>query len=259
MHKIFLKIKEIISDSINKYLPDISLDKLENNGAIFYMNGKNGTEFDWYVNDKLSDFMVFYDDEDNMGAIKATLYNKGDLLLYVYGEHGQTMVQEIKTYIDVKEEELLTLATTLRCEADDKRIWDADIESINTDSEPVDDKIEEFKQHAPYYEESRQRKLMLGQVAYVSKKIMEEGRKIGYMRRDESLRDGDSGWSFMAGDEDEEYINDYNNIALMSIYSVAQYDWAIMKHITSPAGSSFVRVSENEFEPDEPGKKIYGI
>ena len=259
MNKNLLELKKIIIDSIKKYLPDLSFDELEGNGAIFYMNGKNGTEFDWYVNDKLSDFMVFYDDEDNMGAIKATLYNKGDILLYVYGENGQTMVQEIKTYIDVKEDELLALATLLRCEADDKRIWDADIESIDTDSKLEDDKIEEFKQHAPYYEESRKRKMMLGEAAYVSKKITEEGRKIGYMRRDESLRDGDSGWSFMAGDEDEEYINDYNNIALMSIYSVAQYDWAIMKHITSPAGSSFVRVSENEFEPDEPGKEIYGI
>ena len=49
-------------------------DFLEENGTVYYMNGKNGTEFDWHVNDRLSDFMVFYDDEDKLGAVKASVY-----------------------------------------------------------------------------------------------------------------------------------------------------------------------------------------
>ena len=66
MNKILKEIKEIMIDCIEKHLPEISFKDLEDNGAVFYMNGKNGTEFDWYVNNKLSDFMIFYNDENNI-------------------------------------------------------------------------------------------------------------------------------------------------------------------------------------------------
>ena len=77
------------------------------------------------------------------------------------------------------------------------------------------------------------------------------------MVRDEALNENDSGWSFMAGNEDEEYINDYRNLVLMKVGAVYQRDPAIFGHIDSPVGTSFVRVSPVAFEPDEEGKKIY--
>ena len=77
------------------------------------------------------------------------------------------------------------------------------------------------------------------------------------MCRDEAIRENDSGWSFMAGNEDEEYIKDYHNIQLMSIHSVMQYDGAIWKYINSPVGTRLVRVSSQEFEEDCEGKAIY--
>ena len=77
-----------------------------------------GTEFDWFVNDKISDFMMFYNDEDNMGAVKATLYNAGDVLIYVYGEQGKTIVKEINTFLDVEKEDILSLAVNLSYEVD---------------------------------------------------------------------------------------------------------------------------------------------
>ena len=244
-------------DCVEKYLPDIALTDLEGDGAVFYMNGKNGTEFDWYVNDKLSNFMMFYDDKDNMGAVKATLYNDGGLLIYAYGDRGKTVVQEINTYIDVPDENILSLAVVLRNEADDNRVWDENIEKLNTDLEPGADKIDEFVSNTHYYDDMRERKNLLGQAAYVSKKIMDEGWKIGYMCREESVNENDSGWSFMVGDEDDEYINDYHNIQLMSINSVMQYDSAIWKYITSPVGTRLIRVSSEEFEIDENNKEIF--
>ena len=244
-------------DCVEKYLPDIALTDLEGDGAVFYMNGKNGTEFDWYVNDKLSNFMMFYDDKDNMGAVKATLYNDGGLLIYAYGDRGKTVIQEINTYLDVPDEDILSLAVVLRNEADDNRVWDENIEKLNTDLEPGADKIDEFVSNSHYYDDMRERKYLLGQVAYVSKKIMDEGWKIGYMCREEAVNENDSGWSFMVGDEDDEYINDYQNIQLMSINSVMQYDSAIWKYITSPVGTRLIRVSSEEFEIDENNKEIF--
>ena len=77
------------------------------------------------------------------------------------------------------------------------------------------------------------------------------------MVRDEALNENDSGWSFMAGNEGEEYANDYRNLVLMTVGAVYQRDPAIFRHIDSPVGTSFVRVSPEAFEPDEEGKKIY--
>ena len=65
------------------------------------------------MNGKVSDFMMFYNDEDNMGAVKATLYNAGDVLIYVYGEQGKTIVKEINTFLDVEKEDILSSLTAL--------------------------------------------------------------------------------------------------------------------------------------------------
>ena len=55
----------------------------------------------------------------------------------------------------------------------------------------------------------------------------------------------------MAGDEDEEYVENSKNIQLMSIHQVVQIDNIIWKYINNPVGTRLVRVSDDEFEPDE--------
>jgi len=192
-----------------------------------------------------------------LGAVKATLYNNGALLIYVYGDRGKTIVQTIESKLDVTKETVLSLATLLRNEADDKRVWDENIENICTDFEPTADKIQEFCSHNHYYDDMKERKNLLSKTAYMSKKVMDEGWKIGYMRRDEAINEYDSGWSFMAGNESDEYYEDYRNISLMSIHEVIQYDSAVWKHITSPVGTSLIRISSDEFEVDDNTKEIY--
>lgn len=66
-------------------ISEVGWADLENNGAIFYMNGKNGTAFDWYVNEYLPCFFIYYNDDDNLGTVKATLYADGNMSVYVYG------------------------------------------------------------------------------------------------------------------------------------------------------------------------------
>ena len=257
MNKIFSEIKEIMKECVEKYIPEITLNDLESEGAVFYMNGKNGTEFDWYVNDKISDFMMFYNDEENLGAVKATLYNNGEVLIYVYGDCGKTINQRLKTSIEASEEELLKLAVVLRNEADNKKIWDENIEKINTEVEPDAAQMEKYISEANLYTDMRARKLMLGQVAYVSKKIMDEGWKIGYMCRDEAINENDSGWCFMAGNEEDDYMNDYQNIMVMNINEVIKYDNVIWTYINNAVGTSLIRISSDEFEIDNNDKEIY--
>ena len=224
---------------------------------VIMLKGKDGVVMEVREIYKISDMIVFYNDKDILVSVKLSVYNNGCVLIYVYGDKGNKLVQEIKTAIDINENEIFELAVILRNEADDKRVWDSDIEKINTDIVISDDMIIEYKSHEKYYEKMRMRKEMLGLGAYVSKKIIEEDWKVGYMSRDEAMHEGDSGWAFMAGNEDDDYVNDYRNIALCSIYEVCRLDPAVGKYIVNPVGTKMIRVSSSEFEIDNNDRKIY--
>ena len=257
MNRILNEIKEIIKQNINEYLPEVKPSDLEENGTVYYMNGKNGTQFDWYVNAHLPNFMVFYNDEQNLGAVKLSIYTDGQVILYIYGDKGNKVIKEVKTSIEVAENELFNLAVILKSEADDKSSWEASIDKINTDVEINNKKITEFQDSEQYMEPIKNRLKLLNKTAYLSKKILEEGWKIGYMRRDKPVNENDSGWSFMAGNEDDEYYNDYKNIALVSVQEVYQLDPDILGYIENPVGTALIRISSNEFEIDKNDKEIF--
>ena len=257
MNRILNEIKQIIKQNISEYLSEVLLSDLEENGAVYYMNGKNGTEFDWYVNDHLPSFMVFYNDEQNLGAVKLLLHNDGRIALYIYGDRGNKIIKEVQTSIEVAENELFNLAVILKNEADDKRIWDGSIDKINIDVEINDEKITEFKDSEKYMEPTKNRMKLFNQTAYLSKKILEEGLKIGYMRRDEAMNENDSGWQFLAGNEDDEYLNKYKNIAIVSVNQAYQLDPDILNYINNPVGTELIRISSNEFEIDKNDKEIF--
>ena len=72
MHRVLTDIQIKILNAMKENMREVSSDTLEEGGKVYYMNGKNGTEYDWFVNDHLPTFMVFYNDEKNLGAAKAT-------------------------------------------------------------------------------------------------------------------------------------------------------------------------------------------
>ncbi len=71
------------------------------------------------------------------------------------------------------------------------------------------------------------------------------------MVREEPGDDEDSGWQFYAGDEDDEYTNDVQNIELCRLYSVTGIDPAFTDHLESPVGTRLVRISSDGFEEDK--------
>ena len=257
MKEIVNKIKQIIEENMNIYLPEVKQEDLEGNGAVFYMNGKNGTAFDWYVNEHLPYFMVFYNDEKNLGAAKLALYPDGSVTLFLYGDKGEKLEKDIYTSIDVSEDDIFMLAVILLCEADDKRIWDASIDRINYDTPASSEQIDAFCNHKKYLEPSINRIRILNQRGYLSKKISDEGWKIGYMCRDEALNEFDSGWSFMAGNEEETYFEDPDHIMLVYVRDVYRMDPDILNYIDMPTGARLIRISSHEFEEDNNNKPIY--
>ncbi|MBQ3229788.1 MAG: DUF2185 domain-containing protein [Clostridia bacterium] len=97
-----------------------------------------------------------------------------------------------------------------------------------------------------------------GEGCIASDKITKEGFKVGYMYR-ELPDEGkpDSGWRFLAGNEDDEYINDPNNLHLFAINTICNYDEDIIPYLKSRIGSAFIRTCTDKFELDDGTKAIF--
>lgn len=115
------KIKETIDEIIER--EDIDRSHLYGNGAIFYFNGNDGTDFDYECNNMTCEFFVFWKSED--GAIK--LNQRGDKLdIFVYPEEDP-FGGDYKEYEFNSPFELLELCKYLKGSFDDKDIYDEEI------------------------------------------------------------------------------------------------------------------------------------
>ena len=119
------QIVEMVND-IRKEYPIIGN---ELDGKIYYMNGNDGTDFDWKCNERVCEFMVFHENE--MGYIKLYVYNDNSVHAYVYADGGMHPSAEIETWYDKNP---LELANFLYRTFDKNGLWDEPIEEfINAD------------------------------------------------------------------------------------------------------------------------------
>ena len=97
-----------------------------------------------------------------------------------------------------------------------------------------------------------------GEGCIVSDKITKEGFKVGYMYREEPDNNvPDSGWRFMAGNEDDEYINNPDNVHIFAINTICNYDRDIIPFLKSKVGNAYIRVNNSTFEIDDGSKQIF--
>lgn len=79
-----------------------------------------------------------------------------------------------------------------------------------------------------------------------SDRITVDGCKVGFMYREdtEDSTYPDSGWRFMAGDEDEDYMSnaDYHGIYLVN--TICNYDPDIIPFLDAPPGTAFISNEE---------------
>lgn len=256
MNTILEELKKIVNENIKENLIDVKPEDLEENGAIYYMNGKNGTDWDYYVNEHLSPFMVFYNDKENLGAIKLNLFTDGYVEILIYNEKGKNLLKKTHTTIDKSKEEIFKFAVLLENRMDDNFIWDANIDKIDINTEITIEEIVKFQENEKEFEKTKNRLKLMNKTALVSRKILDEGYKIGLMAKDEPMNNNDSGWQFLAGNEDEEYRSDYKNIALLSINEVNNLDQDIFKYLENPVGIILIRTSKNTFEEQDGNKEI---
>lgn len=79
-------------------------------------------------------------------------------------------------------------------------------------------------------------------------KITVEGMPVGFMYRDYPLDEMDSGWRFIAGVEDEAYMNNPENLERFDINVIANHDKSIVDYINLPHETKLQRIQgENKF------------
>lgn len=84
----------------------------------------------------------------------------------------------------------------------------------------------------------------------VSGRIGREGRPVRFMYRQEPDNEIDSGWRFLAGEEDDDYVDDASNHQIWSLDSLAEKHPSIEPYLDAPPGSVFEREDADEdFEP----------
>jgi hypothetical protein len=74
-----------------------------------------------------------------------------------------------------------------------------------------------------------------------SDKITIDGLPVGFMYREAPQDENDSGWRFIAGNEDQEYIDNPNNSMIFEVNVVANYDPAIIPYLKLPVGTELER------------------
>ncbi|MGA0601476.1 DUF2185 domain-containing protein [Caulobacter sp. KR2-114] len=88
--------------------------------------------------------------------------------------------------------------------------------------------------------------------AIASDRIPVDGMPVGYMYRTAPSNPHDSGWAFLAGDEDEAYMEDATRHAIYDVNTIANYDPEIIPLLDAPIGSAFIRGPDG-FVPDPEG------
>ena len=137
--EIIEKIKNVFAEIRNEY-PFITDEDLDENGAIYYMNGNDGTDFDWNANDHTSEFYMYHENE--IGFIKLYVNNDDTYTAYVYPNGEMRAVKTIKG--DLEEGDSLYLAALLYRKADREYIYDAIIEEIDFTYEPKEWELQEM-------------------------------------------------------------------------------------------------------------------
>ena len=74
---------------------------------------------------------------------------------------------------------------------------------------------------------------------FASDHILVEGLRVGFMYREPPDNTLDSGWRFMSGQEDDDYMNEPDHLGFYDVNTIANYDPSIVPLLNEPVGSAF--------------------
>jgi len=70
-------------------------------------------------------------------------------------------------------------------------------------------------------------------------RVTVDGCRVGYCYRETPRNRIDSGWRFFSGDESPQYMDQFSNLAVYDVNTIANYDPAIAAVLDAPVGSAF--------------------
>ena len=73
----------------------------------------------------------------------------------------------------------------------------------------------------------------------VTNRILKDGQQVGFFYRGEPYRPQDSGWRFMCGDENQDYMDDARNLQVVSLGAVLRQDDRMVDLLHHPAPIAF--------------------
>lgn len=78
-----------------------------------------------------------------------------------------------------------------------------------------------------------------------TKMLVDNKRKVRFMYREEPSNAQDSGWRFFCGDEDQEYTDNPDNIAIYDIDTITAIDKTVAPYLKAATGTALEREDEN--------------
>ena len=90
---------------------------------------------------------------------------------------------------------------------------------------------------------------------FVTNRVSADGQSVGFMvRMPLQLWDSpeQSGWQFLAGDEDQEYVDDPGNVHVTSLNTIANHDPAVIPFLDRPRGTAWGRKGNTFIEEPPP-------
>lgn len=91
--------------------------------------------------------------------------------------------------------------------------------------------------------------------AFATDMITVEGKKVDYMVREQTDKEGDSGWIFYGGGETGAYMDNPDNTSVLHLNTIANFDPEILGFLTYPAGTEIERNAKGRLQllnPDVP-------
>lgn len=87
---------------------------------------------------------------------------------------------------------------------------------------------------------------------YVSNQVAVAGRPIRFFYREMADSQEDSGWRFMSGYEDSDFLNSADNLTRYSLNAIANHEQTLVEHLSASINTAFEKIpGETEFSEVE--------
>ena len=87
---------------------------------------------------------------------------------------------------------------------------------------------------------------MENKTGFITKMLLEKGAKVGFAYREQPDNENDSGWRFLTGKEDQNYVDNADNLLIYTLEEILKIDSSIGEILSSDYGTAYEK-KNNKF------------